>query len=100
MGSPNFEQIPINRPRNGVHNNNRDGAGQQMIPLNNAAYTQNTLNNGSPKIANLTQGKGFFSAPARKVVDANYVREVYVDFFNASHVTDWLTTRPLAPRRS
>lgn len=26
-GGPNFEQIPINRPRVPFHNNNRDGAG-------------------------------------------------------------------------
>ncbi|KAL7271725.1 hypothetical protein RUND412_005493 [Rhizina undulata] len=81
-GGPNFEQIPINRPRNGVHNNNRDGAGQQMIPLNKAAYSVNTLNNGSPKLANQTQGNGFFSAPARRVVDAAYVRDVSPTFLD------------------
>lgn len=26
-GGPNFEQLPINRPRVPIHNNNRDGAG-------------------------------------------------------------------------
>lgn len=26
-GGPNFEQLPINRPRAPIHNNNRDGAG-------------------------------------------------------------------------
>ncbi|CRG88430.1 catalase [Talaromyces islandicus] len=66
-GGPNFEQIPINRPRVPFHNNNRDGAGQMLIPLNPAAYSPNTLNNGSPKQANETDGKGFFSAPKRTV---------------------------------
>lgn len=82
MGSPNFEQIPINRPHNGVHNNNRDGAGQQMINTNNAPYSENTLNGGAPYHANFTQGKGFFTAPARTVVDAHYVREISPTFLD------------------
>jgi catalase len=48
-----------------VHTNNRDGAGQMYIPLNVAAYSPNTLNAGSPKQANKTQGRGFFTAPNR-----------------------------------
>ncbi|UNI14251.1 Catalase [Purpureocillium takamizusanense] len=35
-GGPNFEQLPINRPIGKVHNNNRDGAAQNMIPKNMA----------------------------------------------------------------
>jgi catalase len=62
---PNFEQLPINRPRVPVHTNTRDGAGQMYIPLNVAAYSPNTLNSGSPKQANRTQGRGFFTAPNR-----------------------------------
>lgn len=30
-GGPNFEQIPINRPRVPIHNNNRDGAGKSLL---------------------------------------------------------------------
>jgi catalase len=62
---PNFEQLPINRPRVPVHTNSRDGAGQMYIPLNVAAYSPNTLNGGSPKQANKSQGRGFFTAPNR-----------------------------------
>jgi catalase len=36
-----------------------------FIPLNTAAYSPNTLNNGSPRQANQTQGNGFFTAPNR-----------------------------------
>lgn len=50
-----------------IHNNNRDGAGQNFIPLNTAAYTPNTLNNGFPQQANQTVNKGFFTAPNRVV---------------------------------
>jgi catalase len=62
---PNFEQLPINQPRVPVHTNSRDGAGQMYIPLNVAAYSPNTLNGGSPKQANKSQGRGFFTAPNR-----------------------------------
>ncbi|KAF8458567.1 catalase-like domain-containing protein [Kalaharituber pfeilii] len=83
-GGPNFEQVPINRPRVTVHNNNRDGAGQGLIHLNRIAYGKNSLNNGSPKLANQTAGKGFFTAPQRRIVDGAYVRDVsptFMDFW-------------------
>ncbi|PHH84293.1 hypothetical protein CDD83_2197 [Cordyceps sp. RAO-2017] len=63
---PNFEQLPINRPVVPVHNNNRDGYGQHMIPKNTAAYSPNTLNQGFPAQANQRVGKGFFTAPGRQ----------------------------------
>ncbi|KAJ9197124.1 hypothetical protein DTO164E3_2141 [Paecilomyces variotii] len=64
-GGPNFEQLPINRPRVPIHNNNRDGAAQNFIPLNPAPYSPNTVNNGYPLQANQTAGRGFFTAPDR-----------------------------------
>ncbi|EQL29835.1 catalase B, variant 3 [Blastomyces dermatitidis ATCC 26199] len=64
---PNFEQLPINRPRVRFHNNNRDGASQAFIHLNTAAYTPNTLAGGHPLQANMTHHRGFFTAPSRKV---------------------------------
>lgn len=36
-----------------------------FVPLNTAAYSPNTLNSGSPRQANQTTGKGFFTAPNR-----------------------------------
>lgn len=53
-----------------------------MIPFNKIAYSVNTLNGGSPKEANQNQGKGFFSAPARRVVDAAYVRDISPTFLD------------------
>jgi catalase len=50
-----------------VHNNNRDGMGQMFIPLNTAAYTPNTLNDGAPQQANQTVNNGFFTTPGRTV---------------------------------
>lgn len=72
-GGPNFEQLPINRPHVPVHNNNRDGAGQNFIHLNTAAYSPNTLSSGNPKQANQTVGNGFFTAPGR-TTGGNLVR--------------------------
>jgi catalase len=37
------------------------------IPLNTAAYTPNTLNDGSPQQANQTVNNGFFTTPGRSV---------------------------------
>lgn len=73
-GSANFEQLPINRPRPIVHNNNRDGFMQSTIPTNQHAYTPNTLNGGSPMQANQTIGNGFFTSPDR-FYSGNLVRE-------------------------
>ncbi|KAH0283390.1 catalase, partial [Aureobasidium sp. EXF-3399] len=75
----NFEQLPINRPRIPIHNNNRDGRGQQYIPTNNYAYSPNSLNKGFPKQANQTVGKGFFTAPDRRLTGA-FVRELSPTF--------------------
>ncbi|CAG8889104.1 unnamed protein product [Penicillium nalgiovense] len=84
-GGPNFEQLPINRPAHQsttitvteqvrpYHKANltpkpsflTKGLGQMFIPLNPNAYSPNTENKGSPKQANQTVGKGFFTAPER-----------------------------------
>ncbi|KAK3322147.1 catalase-like domain-containing protein [Apodospora peruviana] len=65
-GGPNFEQLPINRPRAPIHNNNRDGQGQNFIHKNIHPYSPNTLNKGFPAQANQTAGRGFFTAPNRE----------------------------------
>jgi catalase len=96
-GSPNFEQLPINRPRVAIHNNNRDGFGQMFIHKNpiNCEYlvfpvrcfmtsltpidNPNTLNNGFPAQANQTAGRGFFTAPGRKA-SGDLVRELSATF--------------------
>src|SRR6202012_2417531 len=40
---PNFAQLPINRPTCPVHNNQRDGEGQQFIHQGQVAYFPNSL---------------------------------------------------------
>ncbi|KAH7037935.1 catalase [Microdochium trichocladiopsis] len=78
-GGPNFEQLPINRPVVPVHNNNRDGAGQNMIHQNLYPYSPNTMNKGFPQQASHTEGRGFFTAPSRTVSN-NLVRELSSTF--------------------
>ncbi|KAF2403926.1 mycelial catalase Cat1 [Trichodelitschia bisporula] len=78
-GGPNFEQLPINRPRAPIHNNNRDGAGQMFIHGNTAPYTPNTLNSGSPRQATQQKGRGFFTAPQRSA-SGKLVRTVAATF--------------------
>ena len=49
------------------------------IPLNTAAYSPNTLNEGSPRQANQTSGRGFFTAPSRST-SGKIVRSVSSTF--------------------
>jgi catalase len=64
-GGPNFEQLPINAPRVPIHNNNRDGAAQNLIHANTHAYSPNSFD--ELKQATKDQGRGFFTSPTRKV---------------------------------
>jgi catalase len=72
LGSPNFHQIPINKPVNPVHNNQRDGHMQTEIPSGQTAYFPNSLGGGCPHLAKAAQG-GFTSHPEH--IDAPKVRE-------------------------
>lgn len=38
LGGPNFHELPINRPINPIHNNQRDGYGRQTIDKNKIAH--------------------------------------------------------------
>jgi catalase len=48
LGGPNFAQIPINRPRAEVNDNNRDGFSQQVVHEGVASYSPNSLGGGCP----------------------------------------------------
>ncbi|SDB35130.1 catalase [Flavobacteriaceae bacterium MAR_2010_188] len=82
LGSPNFHQIPINRPITDVHNNQRDGHMQQAIYKGNTAYFPNTLSGGCPHLAKMAEG-GFTSYEER--IDARKIRtrsESFSDHFS------------------
>ncbi|AOW16498.1 catalase HPII [Polaribacter vadi] len=71
LGSPNFHQIPINRPIVETHNNQRDGHMQMEIPKGQTAYFPNSLSGGCPHLAKMSEG-AFHSYEER--IDARKVR--------------------------
>ena len=71
LGSPNFHQIPINKPIVDTHNNQRDGHMQTEIPKGGTAYFPNTLSGGCPHLAKISEG-AFHSYEER--IDAKKIR--------------------------
>lgn len=71
LGGANFNQIPINRPINEVHNNQRDGQFQTQIHQGKTSYFPNSLAGGCPHMAKMAEG-GFTSYPEK--IDAHKVR--------------------------
>ena len=82
LGSPNFHEIPINRPIAPMHNNQRDGHMRQEINVGRVSYSPNSLGGGYPVQAKEAEG-GFVSYNER--VDAHKVRtrsESFSDHFS------------------
>ena len=82
LGSPNFHQIPINRPVVPSHNNQRDGHMQTEIPKGQTAYFPNSLSMGCPHLAKMAEG-GFTHHEER--IDAHKIRsrsESFSDHFS------------------
>ncbi len=77
LGSPNFHEIPINRPVNPVHNNQRDAHMRMTVNRGNTAYFPNTIGGGCPHLAKMAEG-GFTSYEER--IDAKKVRERSTSF--------------------
>src|SRR6476620_2146381 len=79
LGSPNFHEIPINRSINTVHNNQRDGHMRQMINKGRISYQPNSMANGCPFQAKMSEG-GFASFTER--IDAKKIRGRSASFFD------------------
>lgn len=79
LGSPNFHEIPINRPLAPVHNNQRDAHMRQTINKGRVAYQPNTLGGGCPFQAKMAEGG--FSSYAEKI-DAKKIRGRSPSFFD------------------
>lgn len=82
LGTPNFHQIPINKPVVEVHNNQRDGHMQMSIPKGQTAYFPNTLGGGCPHLSKIADGA--FESYAEKI-DSIKIRtrsESFIDFFS------------------
>ncbi len=82
LGTPNFHQIPINKPIVPVHNNQRDGQMQMDIPQGQTAYFPNSLMGSCPHLAKMAEG-GFTHYEER--IDAKKIRgrsESFSDHFS------------------
>lgn len=79
LGSPNFHEIPINRPVAPLHNNQRDGHMRQMINKGEVSYHPNSIGSGCPFQAKAAEG-GFVSYNER--IDARKVRARSKSFFD------------------
>lgn len=79
LGSPNFHEIPINRPLSPVHNNQRDGHMRQTINSSRTSYEPNSLGNNYPVQAKASEG-GFTSYQER--IDAKKIRARSDSFFD------------------
>ncbi|KAI9244293.1 catalase-like domain-containing protein [Phascolomyces articulosus] len=64
MNSANFMQLPINRPINPVHNNQRDGYMQQNVYKGKVAYYPNGLQDNTPSMVEPDQG-GYIDYPEK-----------------------------------
>jgi catalase len=79
LGSPNFHEIPINRPVAPVHNNQRDAHMRQTINQGRVAYQPNSLGGGCPFQAKMAEGG--FASYAEKI-DAKKIRGRSRSFFD------------------
>lgn len=82
LGGPNFHEIPINRPIAPAHNNQRDGHMRQEINKGKTSYDPNSLRNGCPFQAKMTEG-GFVSHTEK--IEGQKIRtrsKSFTDFFS------------------
>lgn len=56
LGGPNFHELPINRPLNQPHNNQRDGYGRMAINVSKTAYHNNSIDDNTPHTVPASEG--------------------------------------------
>ena len=79
LGSPNFNQIPINAPKCPFSNHQRDGHMQMAQPFGRVAYEPNTLSQTSPR----ESPKGFRSAAVVESGEKGRIRsETFADHYS------------------
>lgn len=83
LGGPNFHELPINRPIDGKHNNQKDGFARFDIMKGEVSYFPNSKAEGCPYQAMLKGETGFQSLQQK--IDASKVRERSGSF--ADHFT-------------
>lgn len=72
LGGPNFHELPINRPINGKHNNQKDGFARTDILKGNTSYFPNSQASGCPYHAMLKGEAGYETG--KQQVDGQKVR--------------------------
>lgn len=86
LGGPNFQEIPINRPINAVHNNQRDGFMRQAINKGKVSYGPNSIGGGCPFQAKMAEG-GYVSHAEK--IDAVKIRarsKSFLDHFSQARL--------------
>ncbi len=82
LGGPNFAELPINRPVNEVHNNQREGHMRYTINTGRTSYFPNSLSGGYPQLAPKDE-RSYTHYPER--VEGRKVRgrsESFKDYFS------------------
>ena len=87
LGGPNFHELPINRPVNGKHNNQKDGFAKVDVLKGAVSYFPNSKAEGCPYHAMLNGETGFQSH--KQHVDAQKVRarpDSFADHFTQARL--------------
>jgi len=92
LGSPNFSQIPINRPIVAVNDNLRDGSMQQAVHAGRTPYLPNIVGGGCPFLAGDADGGYIHSA---QLVDGVKTRERSPDDEYTQATMFWKSITPV-----
>ena len=92
LGGPNFTQLPINRPRVDIANNNRDGHMQMLVHKGQVDYEPALLDSDGPRAA-LAEGYTSFAAPVEGV-KARVRSDTFADHFSQARQFFMSQTEP------
>lgn len=84
LGSPNFHELPINRPKKTIHNFRRDGMMRHELPQEEANYNPHSVpGSGCPYLSAMTQGEPAFESDAAPSTGEKVRRrsETFADHF-------------------
>ncbi|MBD1421739.1 catalase [Sphingobacterium chuzhouense] len=87
LGGPNFHELPINRPINGKHNNQKDGFARMDVLKGEVSYFPNSKAEGCPYHAMLKGETGYQSH--KQPIDAAKVRarsDSFADHFTQARL--------------
>lgn len=94
LGSPNYDELPINRPICPFHNNTRRGYMRQRIDVDQVNYHNNSLANNTPYTTPPAEG-GYVHYPTK--VEGHVIRgrsESFNDFFTQPRIF-WNSLTPV-----